>query len=841
MDQDTSNYKTPISFRDTSNTQVAEIGFHNTGDTDGALILIPRVHSGTNSWAGSVGLYIGKTTFKWENNIILHEGNYRKHIFANKNRSRSTLTVTDSSWNVASGTDIFGLAFKDTGLTYTPEGGSATASSDTGDWRAWLTCAAASNSVALNMRIDGTWQASKFIGPLQGNADTATRINGNLAAATSDVNRNIWVSSTASADGIPNYISGFNMNPSTKVFTVPSGTRISPSSGALYLGNSGNQSWVYVQDMASQSGTDKWKITQAGAATFVGTVTATLFDGPLVHTATGVSYIAGAKGSNATVYAKKATGSVWRPAVVLTTAGGGAWQIGNYNDETLEFQYATKANMDSNTNSTSEIFMQNGDTGRVITSGNKGNWTFTPSSHTHDISQVTWAAGSNLVCTGANTEWSIDMQSSATGSYWHVWSAIKGGSCIQCYNDDRRVNIPVRLDTPWLRVTNDSSNNTDDATVYIQCQTANDWGLKIAKGGKDCGLRVDSLDQSNAIWTNGYIRARCVWANQGSNGERQVGTDSSTSGTIYFYSHTTGKGIYSGSGYQTGAILTINSSGKTFYGALSGNASTATKLATARAINGTNFDGSAAITTSKWGTARTINGSSIDGSGNVTTANWGTSRTLTIGATGKSVNGSGNVSWSKAEILGSSNTGSFYRGDQTWSRTLDGGFICHAIELAGAANPYIDFHANNSSADYTARIINAANDGSVLTLYGSLVYTGTLVHSSSRIIKKDIKSITEEEAKRVFKLRPISYKYQEWFDRFDQPYPSFGFIAEEVLSIMPELVSIPNDYDEAKVRRKEQRPISLKEESLIPYLVKIVQMQQKQIDELKYQVKYLTN
>jgi len=61
---------------------------------------------------------------------------------------------------------------------------------------------------------------------------------------------------------------------------------------------------------------------------------------------------------------------------------------------------------------------------------------------------------------------------------------------------------------------------------------------------------------------------------------------------------------------------------------ITGNAGTATKLATARAINGTNFDGSAAITT----------------------ANWGTARTITIGSAGKSVNGSANVSWSLAEI-----------------------------------------------------------------------------------------------------------------------------------------------------------------------------------------------
>jgi hypothetical protein len=80
-----------------------------------------------------------------------------------------------------------------------------------------------------------------------------------------------------------------------------------------------------------------------------------------------------------------------------------------------------------------------------------------------------------------------------------------------------------------------------------------------------------------------------------------------------------------GSGNLTMAGTVTASS---FTGNLSGNAGTATQLATARTINGTNFNGTA----------------------NITTANWGTARTLTIGSTGKSVNGSGNVSWTLAEI-----------------------------------------------------------------------------------------------------------------------------------------------------------------------------------------------
>lgn len=60
------------------------------------------------------------------------------------------------------------------------------------------------------------------------------------------------------------------------------------------------------------------------------------------------------------------------------------------------------------------------------------------------------------------------------------------------------------------------------------------------------------------------------------------------------------------------------------------NVGSATKLQTARQINGTNFDGTANIVTSYWGTARNF----------------------TIGNTTRSVNGSGNVSWSLADIGG---------------------------------------------------------------------------------------------------------------------------------------------------------------------------------------------
>ena len=100
--------------------------------------------------------------------------------------------------------------------------------------------------------------------------------------------------------------------------------------------------------------------------------------------------------------------------------------------------------------------------------------------------------------------------------------------------------------------------------------------------------------------------------------------------------------LYTGTGTATDGTMTqaaINT-------ALSG------KAASSHTHNyaGSSSAGGAANSATVLATARTINGTSFNGSANITTANWGTARTLTIGNTGKSVNGSGNVSWSLSEI-----------------------------------------------------------------------------------------------------------------------------------------------------------------------------------------------
>lgn len=176
----------------------------------------------------------------------------------------------------------------------------------------------------------------------------------------------------------------------------------------------------------------------------------------------------------------------------------------------------------------------------------------------------------------------------------------------------------------------------------------------------------------------------------------------------------------------------------------SGNAASATKLATARTINGTSFDGTENITTAKWGTARTIYiqdasgahgsvGVSVDGStnynlklpstitatlsGNASTATkLQTARTLW----GRSFDGSANVSGDMTGVgnVTPSANGTLNLGTAT-SRWAN--MYTNCIEVYGT-NPVIRFHYNNSSS--VTDFIGAASNGlitisNVLRIYQS--------------------------------------------------------------------------------------------------------------------------
>ena len=150
-------------------------------------------------------------------------------------------------------------------------------------------------------------------------------------------------------------------------------------------------------------------------------------------------------------------------------------------------------------------------------------------------------------------------------------------------------------------------------------------------------------------------------------------------------------------GTMTGAItFDVGQTWPTFNQSTTGNAATATKLATARTIGGVSFNGTSNINLPGVNTAGTQNTSG-------SAAKWTTARTLTLGSTGKSLDGSANVTWTLAEIGAADDTAVMkLTGAQTVggvktfsSRSVHAGAYTPSATPAHSATPTFDCATGN--------------------------------------------------------------------------------------------------------------------------------------------------
>ena len=227
------------------------------------------------------------------------------------------------------------------------------------------------------------------------------------------------------------------------------------------------------------------------------------------------------------------------------------------------------------------------------------------------ISTITGNAGTATTLQNARTLTIGNTGKTFNGSADVSWTLAEigaqaaGSYAAASHTHDDRYYTETESDSRFLNTSGDTS--TGMQIFYTSLTNNDDWQnspISIMERGQ-VGTTQSALQYApnlNFHWSSRYSKS--LW------------TD--LSGVLRF-------GEYNASGVpQTDGTIAA----ATFSGALSGNATTATTLQTARSINGTSFNGS----------------------GDITTANWGTTRTITIGGTGKSVNGSGNVSWSLGEI-----------------------------------------------------------------------------------------------------------------------------------------------------------------------------------------------
>ncbi len=113
------------------------------------------------------------------------------------------------------------------------------------------------------------------------------------------------------------------------------------------------------------------------------------------------------------------------------------------------------------------------------------------------------------------------------------------------------------------------------------------------------------------------------------------------------------------------------------------------------------------------------------------------------------------------------------------------------------------------------------------------IYASAFTQSSSRRVKKNIEDMTDEEAKKLLHVEVKSYDYINP----DMPDGCFGCIAEDMAKLIPSCVN--GDVDCADDDAAAIQGIGIDYSKLVPHLIKMVQIQQAQIDAQQEQINKL--
>ena len=165
---------------------------------------------------------------------------------------------------------------------------------------------------------------------------------------------------------------------------------------------------------------------------------------------------------------------------------------------------------------------------------------------------------------------------------------------------------------------------------------------------------------------------------------------------------------------------------------------------------------------------------------------------------------------------------SLYAGEEN---SGDAGFAIDVSDVTGSS-PVRNFLVRYSgSTQCTSLTISSLSSGTGSTVVanssGRLYYT-----SSSKRYKDYIADMTESEAEKLYDLPVVQFKYKEgYLDREDEAYdkPLHGFFAEDVADI----------FDDGGIHNAAGDVENYSERAIIARLVKLVQMQHREIETLK--------
>jgi hypothetical protein len=297
-------------------------------------------------------------------------------------------------------------------------------------------------------------------------------------------------------------------------------------------------------------------------------------------------------------------------------------------------------------------------------------------------------------------------------------------------------------------------------------------------------------------------------------------TASATSATLTRGSYLTGSN-FNGSSATTWAVdatsantaskvvardASGNFSAGTITAALSGNASTATTLQTARTINGVSFNGSANITIED-STKLPLAGGTTTGTINAPTFN---ATSVTDGGfQGIDADSATNPSFTWSADL---NTGMFRSTTDRIGFTAGGNdefriYTTYTYSLGSSRAPIF------YDSDNTAYYVDPSATGT------SVNCAGNIVAASDARLKDNVETI-ENALEKTLRLRGVTYTRKDG----DNQKVHVGVIAQEVQEVLPEVVV-------------DGPHLSVAYGNMVGLLIEAIKEQQKQIDELKQLVK----
>jgi hypothetical protein len=530
----------------------------------------------------------------------------------------------------------------------------------------------------------GTVTAPTFIGALSGNASSASKLQtartlwGQSFDGTGNISGDLTNVGRIDTSGSVSVVYGITGKPAWNNYTLElrsngndtvslefhrigyTSAQIYSDNGSIAFGTSSGTERVRI-DIGGNVGigttSPAYKLDVSGTGRFTDTVTAPTFSGSLsgnASTATKVSTIVTGTNTAELVRGAMADNDYFRILIGGTASNAGYVEIATADDGTEPIyvrQYKgvfanlvrTATLLDGSGNTTfpgsvtATSFLGNASTATALTSNAGSNTNpiyFSGGKPTASSYSFGNASGNIPISNGTlNSNLNADLLDGLHGYYFQQRDALQGGQVL--YTTEGIWNDVMPTGSPY-NVGKSTTSRVSTYSDYIRVERGDTiyWEVWAMQPGTTVraymGIERFDKDLKPITSNSGTVYGGLVNTLLPTTWTKFVGSN------VLPTSHTP----YNGSdGLEVRFIRlrflhNYNTSGQSYYSGL--------KIYKKKGIY--------AETATILETARTINGVSFDGSANITTSYWGTARTLTIGNTGKSVNGSGNVAWSLAEI-----------------------------------------------------------------------------------------------------------------------------------------------------------------------------------------------